>query len=427
MPAFRWPSLRRPFDWLFILTCIVLAGFVLVPEIWGAGKRQDYLLWYWAGQQVLEGGPLYERKLQSTMDFIYPPVTAILLALPSAFGKLPFYIGLTLLNVAAWWIAAQLSQIMTGSNRTASPWVEAVPSFIVLAFVFDQFQLGQPNLVLLMLMLLGFWMMQRGWPFAGGGLFALATAIKAFPIAVLPYLVWRRRWKTLSGMLAGLVLLLVVLPAPIRGFDRNINELSTWYQAMVGSSSEEGFGQRNGQNWSWVNQSIIAVTHRLLRPVEYLSDPAPQYVNVANLSYRAANVVLLVVVGCLGLAFLAAMRPRSQLTPRFEADEIAILFCLMTIASPLARHYYFVWLLFPFTVLSHRAAFDPRPHIRRATWIVIGIVVALMALALPFFPKAWQALGNLLVATLLLAAAIGWHMRNPPKLEPEPAMSTAPE
>lgn len=426
MPVFRWPSLRRPFDWLFILTCVVLAGFVLVPEIWGTGKRHDYPLWYWAGQRVLEGGPLYERRLYGSMDFIYPPVAAILLALPSAFGKLPFYIGLTLLNVASWWIAGQLSQIMSGSNRTATPWIQAVPSFIVLAFVFDQFQLGQPNLFLLMLMLLGFWIMQRGWPFAGGGLFALATAIKAFPIAVLPYLVWRRRWKTLSGMLAGLVLLLVVLPTPIRGFERNINELSTWYQAMVGSSSEEGFGQRNGQNWSWVNQSIIAVTHRLLRPVEYTSDP-PQYVNVANLSFRAANMVLLAVVGCLGLAFLAAMRPRSQLTPRFEADEIAILFCLMTIASPLARHYYFVWLLFPFTVLSHRAAFDPRPHIRRATWIAIGIVVALMALALPFFPKEWQALGNLLVATLLLAAAIGWHMCNPPKPQPEPAMPTAAE
>src|ERR1035438_5693338 len=50
---------------------------------------------------------------------------------------------------------------------------------------------------------------------------------------------------------------------------RRRTELKTWYQGMVGSSSEQGFGQRGEQNWSWVNQSIIAVTHRLTRPVNY--------------------------------------------------------------------------------------------------------------------------------------------------------------
>jgi len=36
------------------------------------------------------------------------------------------------------------------------------------------------------------------------------------------------------------------------------------------------------------------------------------------------------------------------------------LFCLMTVASPLARQYYFLWLFFPMTILIHRAAYDPR-------------------------------------------------------------------
>lgn len=44
---------------------------------------------------------------------------------------------------------------------------------------------------------------------------------------------------------------------------------------MVGSSSEKGFGQRDEQNWSWVNQSVIAMTHRLVRPINYyLDDPS---------------------------------------------------------------------------------------------------------------------------------------------------------
>ena len=42
--VFRLPSLRSPFEVLFLICCVVLAGFVLVPEIWGSGKTKDYPL-----------------------------------------------------------------------------------------------------------------------------------------------------------------------------------------------------------------------------------------------------------------------------------------------------------------------------------------------------------------------------------------------
>lgn len=195
-------------------------------------------------------------------------MAAILLALPSAFGKLPLYLGLCALNAMAWWMAGQLSQALSGATHPANRWIEALPSSVVLVFVFDQFDLGQPNLLLLTLMLAGFWLIRKDRPVMAGGLFALATAIKAFPVAVLPYLIWRWQWRAVGGMLAGLVLLLVVLPTPIRGFERNVTELRTWYGEMVGSRSAQGFGQRADQNWSWVNQSLVAVTHRFLRPVD---------------------------------------------------------------------------------------------------------------------------------------------------------------
>ena len=61
-------------------------------------------------------------------------------------------------------------------------------------------------------------------------MFALATAIKVFPVAVLPYLVWRRHWAAAASMVVFLGVFLFVVPAPIRGFERNVAELKTWYQ-----------------------------------------------------------------------------------------------------------------------------------------------------------------------------------------------------
>jgi hypothetical protein len=132
---------------------------------------------------------------------------------------------------------------------------------------------------------------------------------------------------------------------------------------MVGTSSEKGFGQRDEQNWSWVNQSIIAVTHRLTRPVNYNQDDPSKPVrtmNVANLDFKTANWVVLAISLAIGLGYVAVMPPASRRTERSDAEEIGILFCLITVASPLARQYYFLWLFFPITVRPSRRPIRPR-------------------------------------------------------------------
>lgn len=413
----RFPRLRAPFDVLFLICCIVLTADVLVPEIWGSGKTKDYPLWFWAGQQVLRGADLYPRNSNGYFEFIYPPLSAVLLAIPSFFGKLPLYACLSALNIVAWWMTAQFSHAMTGSGRTPGPWLFALPGFVTITFVFDMFDLGQPNLVLLAIMLFGFWLLQQKRPWLAGGMFALATAIKVFPVAVFPYLVWRRQWSCLASMALLLAALLFLVPAPVRGFQHNVSELQTWFRGMVESSSERGFGQRAEQNWSWVNQSIIAVTHRLIRPINYNQDnPAepPAYMNLVDLDFRTANWVVLAVSIVIGLGYVAVMPARSRTTPRSNAEELGILFCLMTVASPLARQYYFIWLFFPITILVHRAAYDPRVAVRAGTWAGLVISGLLMCLSLPVFPKYLQAYGNNLAATCVMAGVLAWHILHPP-------------
>jgi hypothetical protein len=413
----RYPSLRAPLDILFLVCCIVLAADVLGPELFGHGKTKDYPLWFWAGQQVLHGGDLYPSDPNRHFDFLYPPLSAILLALPGYFGKIPLYLGLSFVNAVAWWMTAQLSNAMTGAGKAPEPWLAALPSVLTISFVFDMFDLGQPNLVLLAMMLLGFWWLQHGRAWASGSMFALATAIKVFPVAVLPYLLWRRQWASAASMVIFLGIFLFAVPTPIRGFQHNIGELKTWYQGMVGSSSEQGFGQRSEQNWSWVNQSIIAVTHRLTRPVNYNQDNparAPAYMNLVDLDFKTANWVVIAISITIGLAFVAVMPPLSRRTPRSDAEELGILFCLMTVASPLARQYYFMWLFFPLTVLLHRAAYDPRLAVRRGTWAALVVAGFLICLSLPVFPHDLQAFGNNLVATAVIAGGLAWHILHPP-------------
>jgi hypothetical protein len=408
--------LRAPLDILFLICCFVLTSDVLGPEIFGHGKTKDYPLWFWAGQQILQGGDLYPHDLKGHFDFLYPPLSAILLAIPAFFGKIPLYLCLSLLNVAAWWTTAQLSNAMTGDGGVLNPWLAALPSVVTISFIFDMFDLGQPNLVLLALMLVGFWLLQHGRPWSSGGLFALATAIKVFPVAVFPYLVWRRQWASVASMAIFLVVFLLVVPSPVRGFQHNLSELKTWYQGMVASSSEAGFGQRDDQNWSWMNQSLISLTHRLTRPVDYNQDnpnKTPAYMNLLDLDFKSSNWVVVGVSIVIGLGFIAVMPPARRRTARSDAEELGILFCLMTVASPLARQYYFIWLFFPLTVLIHRAACDPRVAARNATWLVLAISGFLVCLSLPVFPHDLQAFGNNFFATALMVGALVCYLLHP--------------
>jgi len=85
--ALRALSLRAPLDLVFLLCCVLLTADVLVPEIFGHGKTKDYGLWYWAGQQVLHGGALYPDNIREYFEFIYPPLPAILLAIPAGSAR----------------------------------------------------------------------------------------------------------------------------------------------------------------------------------------------------------------------------------------------------------------------------------------------------------------------------------------------------
>ncbi|HUO13328.1 MAG TPA: glycosyltransferase 87 family protein, partial [Caulobacteraceae bacterium] len=256
-------------------------------------------------------------------------------------------------------------------------------------------------------------------------MFAAAVALKAFPIAILPYLVWRRRWWAALSMLVMSLVFLFLVPAPFRGFERNAAEVKTWVSGMVLSASEKGFGQRPEQNWGWKNNSLIAVTHRYLRPINAEAEH-PQWkpfsVNLFNLTYDQANLVLLGAAGLIGLGFVISLPPERRRTPASDAAEYGLLLALMTIASPLARAYYFVWLLFPFTLLVQRGALDPDPAVRRRVRWLLGLALGLFLLGIPVGPPhVLLALGVLFWANAVVAGAMVWLMRHdmaPPAPQP---------
>ncbi|MBL0928304.1 MAG: DUF2029 domain-containing protein, partial [Phycisphaerales bacterium] len=240
-----------------------------------------------------------------------------------------------------------------------------------------------------------------------------AAAFRGFPVLVLPYLLWKRRWTAAGGMAAAALVLTLVVPGLFRGMERNAGEVGAWARGMVLKAPEAGIAQRAGAGFDYGNQSLMAWTHRVLRDVEAGDgDGTPFRINVASLSAGAAQGVFAGLAAGLGGLFVWFMLRRREAPPEGEGIEGGMLLALVAVASPLAWTYYFVWLM-PGWAAAVWFVFDERTDRRRARLGgVLGLVVlaVLLSAATQNFDQRLQAIGVTLWGAVALVGLLGWML-----------------
>ena len=398
-------SLRGSRARLLALLVAAMIAFAVAPISNNLRGRpnKDYDLWYRTGRIVLQGGEVYPKD-HRPFPFMYPPSCAVLLALASRAGRHAFVPLLVGVNSAAWLAGAALAtRLAAGTGGRPHPLLYLVPSLGVIPFIHDTYLLGQPNLLLLALMLGAFACLARGRDGWAGVLIALAAAVKAFPVLAVGYLAYRRRTRGVVAAVVTLAALLLAAPAAALGPRRAWDDLRTWTRGMVLKYDADGIAQRPERCFSFKNQSLMGLANRLLRPIPADGEAdAAWKVNLVALEFRAVNVVIALVALGLCAAFAWAMPPRSRRSARSDAAEWAVLLILILILSPLSFNYSYVWLLFPLAVATATALEAPAgsPARRwRLAWPAAAL--ALLAAAIPWL-RAAQAYGNVLAAGLVL-------------------------
>jgi hypothetical protein len=234
---------------------------------------------------------------------------------------------------------------------------------------------------------------------SAGAMIALAAAIKAFPVMAIIYLIYRRYWKATVSLVVALVFLLLVLPAPFRGWEQAWRDLKQWSVGML-KYTPAGVAQRPMRSYTWKNQSLVGVSNRLLRHVDAdaASSPhTPIYVNLADLKFATINAIIITVASALGILFIAAMPQRAMRTAESDAIEFALLTLMVLMVTPLSFGYLFSWLILPFAVVTQRMLAEKGSSL---LWWSLP-VLAILALALPF-PRGAQIYGNTFFGALLL-------------------------
>src|SRR5205809_2304459 len=230
---------------------------LLAPQAPRADDFQDYLF---AAQQITVGGDPYADFIRNhvpwdwslSSGYLYPPAFAVtLIPLTWISNDLAVRIWLLVIQAA---VLASLVIIyrVIGSPRRAE--MLAVVAVLTTFFPLANTVFAGTMNSLLLLLLTGAWACWlRRRDVVSGALVGIAAIFKLFPLALLPYLVWRRHWKLVAAVsltgLGGLAVGFVVT-----SLDHNI-----YYFRDMLPHLAAGTGYRE-------NQSLAGFTARICQP-----------------------------------------------------------------------------------------------------------------------------------------------------------------
>jgi alpha-1,2-mannosyltransferase len=349
------------------------------PSRLGDTTRTAFLRWRPQVQDLFAGVDVYKVH-----RYPNPPVMGLVLRpfmeLPTITGAvawLLFKAGLTLFSV--YWAI----RLVRGVGPPLPDPLVAVTVLMALHPILGDLSHGNVNLFIGFLVFAFLELFRRRLDLGAGLVLALAVACKVTPGLFLPYLVWKRAWRTLTGVAVGLGLWLFLLPGAVFGWDHNLSLLHSWFDEMVRPFVIDG-----KVTSEHANQSIPGVTVRLLTSepsfLTYGDDgngppEAAAYHNVADIGPANARLVVQACTAAFALAVVFLCRwpvciasiPRAG--PMFAAECSLILLGMLLFSERTWKHHA-TTLILPLLVLTVAAGSAATPP--RLKTFLLGVLAA---------------------------------------------------
>ncbi len=365
---------RIPGERLFVFALLLLfAAFAgqYTVKVLKPGNRSAFVRWREQIRQ-LEGADIY-----STYQYPNPPIMALLLRpladLNPLAGALLWFllkVGMALLSLAF------VFRLVEAGGAPFTPGAKAVATLLSLPPLIGDLQHGNVNILILFLVIAALFAWHRGYDIAAGLLLALAICCKVTPALFVPYFVWKRQWRLLAGVAAGLGLFLFEVPGAVLGRGENLALLQSWVNQMIVPYLQHGIVTSEHPN-----QSLPGVVHRLLTHSPSFCDypggiyRPTEYHNVVNLGPTATRWLLRGLQALFGLMVVIVCRTPAGARGGWRlATEFAIILVGMLLFSERTWKHHSVTLMLPFAVLAYAVAVQALSR-----WARIGVITAVAA------------------------------------------------
>jgi hypothetical protein len=369
---------RHPIAALLTVACV--AGYLVfsfLPTLRAVTGTEgnDFASYYYGLRVALDGGSPYdaaaladrsraEGGVSPVHPFFYPP-PALLVLLPAAFLSLrDAVVGMYLFNHLVLAAAGWMLWVLLGRREALLPAL----AFLLLTFSPIQInnQWGQINLWVLLLILSGLVLIDRGRDLPGGILLGAAAMVKISPALLVAWMIYRRRWRGLAGAAVSAILL-TLFSLPLVG---PANQLHFYTRVLPEF--------RAGGNYSGLSISLRSTGIHSLPRLWHLILPNPESLTVLSpAAATASSISSLALIAGVALALRARGREsgRDSLGETLETGAVMV---LMVILPTFAYDHHLVFLLLPLAALA--AAIESRRL--GARWLV-ALSAAYVCLAVP--------------------------------------------
>lgn len=325
-----------------------LAGgvIVLIIILFEAQGKGDFNIFISASKDLMLKKNIYSNLYNEYYHYYYDVLFALVLV---PFTYIPLYITKViwlLVNLfflyKTWEVLKEWLSFSLLERKTRI--IISVLTFIfILRFLRDNFHLAQMTIFILFTLIYGLYLIEQKKMMKGTLLIALGINIKLLPLVILPYLIYRREFKSFWMTLLFMIILLF-LPALILGIDYNKFLLS--------------------ERWKIINplnhEHILDVTERSFHSISTLlatllvNKCGNEYTldikrNIFDISIPYLNIIINIVRAILILLTLYFIRskpftkPVSKIQKLYEISYICIIIPLI---FPHQQHYAFLF-IFP--------------------------------------------------------------------------------
>lgn len=311
-----------------IVYFLLLAGLLGTALVHAHKKFVDYPVYETAGTKILQGrsADLYDRPGQPPDGFYYAFVFALLFAPIAALGFFGRYVMVLLFFLA--YVKTLRFSVDTAFQFTGIP-ADREKRFGALAALFaltlyavnDGFLNANIGPLLLALAIYAFeWRKSRPW--LAGTCLGLAVAIKTYPVLLLGYFIWEKRFSVITATVVSTAFFLFGVPILALGWTEGSRVIEEY--AWTLGHFESLWGSRGWHYGGHVFQNIPGTVIR--------------YGSILGVSRSTA----LLIGEALGLCALVALflpsflKPREERSPSFQARMYVIALAAVPLLTPVS-------------------------------------------------------------------------------------------
>jgi hypothetical protein len=369
-----WPrsgaEIRLWFPGAVVIVALTIFGYVYIGP---SGRlepgrsdqhRTDFTVFTEAGAAFFDGRDPYRVSNPRGWHYLYPPLFALLVAPLSVFDTesqvVIWYVVNVGLAFGCFGEARRLWRLVSGPEPDRTLWVAGLAGLAVFLPILDCMQAGQLGLAILYLLMLGFRLVLQGqshssW-FLGGLILALPAVIKlvpSLPVVLLLFQRWSavanrssipRPWAqatTLTaGVLTGVLLFLLAIPASLIGWRANLGYLNDWRARIV--TNERVGPDSNFNIHSYRNQSLANAVYLWDQAAAHRFGPDSHaktlHERPERIVHPAVRVLACLILGALLLVCWSLGSRQDSLD---QATAYGLACCATLLISPLSwGHYY---------------------------------------------------------------------------------------